>query len=165
MTSGRSAGPRSFRRRCVRSTRRAYAARLCAGRGPGSADSDLGRTALGVLHPLRDAHRLLDEGLDDLGLRDGLDDLALDEDLSLAVAGGDPEVGLAGLARAVDDAAHDGDTQRHLEPVETGRDLVGELVDVDLRAPARRARDDLEAARAQVERLQDLHADLDLRHR
>ena len=47
----------------------------------------------------RDAHGLLDEGLDDLRLGHGLDDLALDEDLPLAVARGDAEVGLAGLAR------------------------------------------------------------------
>ena len=86
----------------------------------------------------------------------------LDEDLALAVAGGDPEVGLAGLARAVDDAAHDGHAQRHGHALEAGGDLVGELVDVDLGAAARGARDDLELARAQVERLQDLDADLDL---
>ena len=92
----------------------------------------------------------------------GLDDLALDEDLALAVAGGDAEVGLAGLARTVDDAAHDGDAQRHLHALEAGGHLVGELVDVDLGAAARRAGDDLELARAQVERLQDLDADLDL---
>jgi hypothetical protein len=39
---------------------------------------------------------------------------------------------------------------------------VGQRVDVDLGATARRARHDLELARAQVERLQDLVADLDL---
>ena len=77
----------------------------------------------------------------------GLDDLALDEDLALAVAGGDAEVGLAGLARAVDDAAHDGDAQRHLHALEAGGDLLGERVDVDLGAAAGRAGDDLELAR------------------
>src|SRR6476661_4755603 len=46
--------------------------------------------------------------------------------------------------------------------LETRGDLVGEGVDVDLRTAARRARDDLELARAQVEALQDLDADLDL---
>ena len=114
------------------------------------------------LHLLGDAHGLLDEGLHDLRLGDGLDDLALDEDLALAVAGGDAEVGLAGLTRAVDDAAHHGDAQRHLEAVETGGDLLGQLVDVDLGAAAGGAGDDLEAARLEVERLQDLEADLDL---
>ena len=43
------------------------------------------------------------------------------EDLPLAVAGGDPEVGLARLAGPVDDAAHDGDAQRHLEALEARR--------------------------------------------
>ena len=86
----------------------------------------------------------------------------LDEDLPLAVAGRDAEVGLAGLARAVDDAAHDGDPQRHLEPSRPAVTSLGERVDVDLRAPARRAGDDLELARPQVQRLEDLDADLDL---
>ena len=53
-----------------------------------------------LAHLLGDPHRLLDERLDDLRLRHGLDDLAPDEDLALAVAGGDAEVGLARLARA-----------------------------------------------------------------
>ena len=52
-----------------------------------------------VLHGLGDPHGLLDERLDDLRLGHGLDHLALDEDLALAVAGGDAEVGLARLAR------------------------------------------------------------------
>ncbi len=68
------------------------------------------------LHLLGDLHGLLDQRLHDLGLGDGLDDLALDEDLALAVAGGDAEVGLAGLAGAVDDLAHDGDAQRTSMP-------------------------------------------------
>ena len=103
--------------------------------------------AVDGLHALGDPHGLLDQGLDDLRLGHGLDHLALDEDLALAVAGRDAEVGLAGLARAVDDAAHDGDPQRHLHALEAGGHLVGQLVDVDLRAAARRARDDLEPAR------------------
>ena len=59
-------------------------------------------------------HRLFDQRLDDLRLGHRLDDLALDEDLALAVARGDPEVGLAGLARAVHHAAHHGHLQRQL---------------------------------------------------
>src|SRR6478736_1485687 len=130
-----------------------------------SADADHRLAALKGLHALGDAHGLLDQGLDDLRLGDGLDDLALDEDLALAVARGDPEVGLARLAGTVDDAAHDGDAQRHLQAVESGGDLLGELVDVDLGAAAGRAGDDLEAARLEVQRLQDLEPDLDLLHR
>src|SRR4051812_268548 len=122
-------------------------------------------TVQGLADLLGDAHGLLDEGLDDLRLGNGLDDLALDEDLALAVARGDTEVGLARLAGTVDDATHDGDAQRHLQAVEPGGDLLGELVDVDLGTAAGRAGDDLEAARLEVERLQDLEADLDLLHR
>src|SRR3954464_12193302 len=117
----------------------------------GSADADDGRSGRQA-HLLGDTHGLFDEGLDDLRLGDGLDDLALHEDLALPVAGGHAEVGLAGLAGAVDDTAHDRDPQRHLEPLEPGGHLVGELVDVDLRPPARRAGDDLQPARAEVER-------------
>jgi len=46
------------------------------------------------------------------------DHLAADEDLALAVARGDAQVGLAGLARAVDHAAHDRDPQRDLHTLE-----------------------------------------------
>src|SRR5690242_19320252 len=80
-----------------------------------SADGHRGATGLaveGLAHLLGDPHGLLDEGLHDLRLGDGLDDLALDEDLALAVAGRDAEVGLAGLAGTVHDAAHDGDAER-----------------------------------------------------
>src|SRR4051812_36429715 len=119
-----------------------------------SADGDDGRAGGDALVGLLPGQPqgLLDEGLDDLGLGAGLDALALDEDLALAVAGGHAEVGLAGLARAVDDAAHDGHPQGDLEPVEPGGDLVGQRVDVDLGAPAGRAADDLQAALAQVQR-------------
>src|SRR5690606_26246428 len=130
-----------------------------------SADRDDRGSGLGVVlrrHGLRDAQRLLDERLDDQRLGHRLDDLALDEDLALAVARRDAEVGLARLARAVADAAHDGDAQRHLHALQAGGDLLRERVDVHLGAAARGARDDLELAGAQVERLEDLVADLDL---
>src|SRR6478672_4882062 len=163
-TATRSPG-RSATIRSARSRRTAYL--TVAGTGVRtSADADAGGPGGLVVdrlaHLLGEAHGLLDEGLDDLRLGHGLDDLALDEDLALAVAGGHAEVGLAGLARTVDDAAHDGHAQRHGHALETRGDLVGEGVDVDLRTAARRARDDLELARAQVEALQDLDADLDL---
>src|SRR6478735_5432837 len=157
---GRSATTRSARSRrtAYRSVERTGARTSADGdaRGPGRLLVDR------LAHLLGETHRLLDERLDDLRLGDGLDDLALDEDLALAVAGRDPEVGLAGLPRAVDDAAHDGDAQRDRHALEAGGDLVGERVDVDLGAAARGARDDLELARAQVEALEDLDADLDL---
>src|SRR6478735_4345776 len=163
-TAMRSPG-RSATTRSARSRRTAYL--TVAGTGVRtSADADAGGPGRlvvdGLAHLLGEAHGLLDERLDDLRLGHGLDDLALDEDLALAVAGGDAEIGLAGLARTVDDAAHDGHAQRHGHPLEACGHLVGERVDVDLGATARRARDDLELARSQVEALQDLDADLDL---
>src|SRR5690606_32814009 len=128
-----------------------------------SAGRDDRAAAVGLqAHLLGDPVGLGDERLDDLVLRYGLEDLTLDEDLALAVARGDAEVGLAGLARAVDDAAHDGDAQRDGHALEARGDVVGELVDVHLGAPARGAGDDLELARPQVEGLEDLVADLDL---
>src|SRR6478609_2702141 len=113
-TATRSPG-RSARTRSARSRRTAYL--TVAGTGvPTSADADAGGSGRvlvhGLAHLLGEAHGLLDEGLDDLRLGHGLDDLALDEDLALAVARRDAEVGLTGLPRAVDDAAHDGDAQR-----------------------------------------------------
>src|SRR5690606_12667633 len=129
------------------------------GDGGGAAGGDV------LAHLGGDAVRLGEQGLHDVLLLDGLDDLALDEDLALAVAGGDAEIGLARLAGAVDDAAHDGDAQRDLEVLEPLGDLVGEGVDVDLGAAAGGAGDDVELPRLEVQRLQDLVADLDLLHR
>ena len=53
-----------------------------------------GGCALGGRHLLGQPHGLLDQGLDDVGLLHRLDHLTADEDLTLAVAGRDPEVGL-----------------------------------------------------------------------
>src|SRR6478736_5881125 len=139
---GRSATTRSARscRTAYRSVERTGARTSADGdaRGPGRLLVDR------LAHLLGQTHGLLDERLDDLRLGDGLDDLALDEDLALAVAGGDSEVGLAGLPRAVDDAAHDGDPQRDLHAFEPGGDLLGERVDVDLGTAAGRTGDDLQ---------------------
>src|ERR1700710_2194850 len=90
-----------------------------------SGDGDLRGGALLGLHAFGDPHGLLDQGLHDLRLRHGLDDLPLDEDLALAVARGDAEVGLARLAGAVDDTPHDGHAQRDLEALEPGGPLLG----------------------------------------
>src|SRR6478672_10354062 len=70
---GRGTSPRSppgARDRARRST---------AQRVARSRDRDAGLGAVDRLHALRDAHGLLDQGLDDLRLRNGLDDLTLDE--------------------------------------------------------------------------------------
>src|SRR5690606_20137187 len=111
-----------------------------------SGDRDARLGAVDRLHAFGDAHGLLDQGLHDLRLGHRLDHLALDEDLALAVAGRDAEVGLAGLPGAVDDTTHDRDPQGHLHALEAGGDLLGQLVDIDLGASAGRARDDLELA-------------------
>ena len=86
-----------------------------------------------------DAHRFLDQSLDDLRLGHRLDDLALDEDLALAVAGRHTEVSLTCFTRSVHDATHDGHAQRDLHAFEAGRDLVGKCVDIDLCTATRRA--------------------------
>src|SRR3954447_15116894 len=102
-TAGSSSSPRT-RAVCVRSI-------VEAGGWPArrSGDGDDRRPGGGAVLRLLpgEPHGFLDERLDDLRLGNGLDDLALHEDLALAVARGDTEVGLAGLARAVHDAPHD----------------------------------------------------------
>src|SRR5690606_37959150 len=75
--------------------------------GQRSADDFDGWRSGGSVHLLRKAHRLIQQRLDDLRLGDGLDDLPPDEDLALAVAGGDTQIRLPGFSRPVDDAAHD----------------------------------------------------------
>src|ERR1700757_2247012 len=64
------------------------------------------------------SHRFFDQGLDDLRLGHGLDHLTADEDLSLAVARRHAEIGFPGLPWTVDDTAHYGHPQRHIEAVE-----------------------------------------------
>src|SRR5690606_9093828 len=118
-----------------------------------------------LLHLFGDPHRLFDQRLHDLRLRHRLDDLALDEDLPLAVARRHAQIGLTGLTRTVDDTAHHRHPQRHVHPRQTRRDLLGQLVHIHLRPPARRTRHDLQPPLPQPQRLQDLIADLDLLHR
>ena len=74
----------------------------------------------------------------------------------------DPEVGVAGLARAVHRAAHDGDLEGLRVVAEPGLDLDRQVLDADVVAAAGRAGDHHRAALAQAERLEDLPADLDL---
>jgi hypothetical protein len=53
--------------------------------------------------------------LDHLVLGHDAHDLALDEEVAALLARGDAEVGVAGLAGAVHDAAHDRDLDGHVE--------------------------------------------------
>src|SRR4029453_170637 len=79
------------------------------------AHADL-RHAVSGWHGLREPHRFVDKGLDDIGFFHGLDHLATDEDLALAVAGGDPEIRFPRLSGSVDNTAHHGDPKRHFQP-------------------------------------------------
>src|SRR3990170_4696226 len=87
-----------------------------------------------------DALAFLDEGGEELLLGDDANDLALAEDRALALAGGDADIGVAGLAGAVDDAAHYGDGEG-----------VGEGDKVDLDAAAGGTGDDCSAPLPDVE--------------
>ena len=97
--------------------------------------------------------------VDHLVLRDDGDVAAPHEQVAALVAGGDPEVGLAGLARSVDDAAHHRDLQRQLALAERLHRPLGDVDHVDLGPPARRAGDEVDVlALAQAERLEQLAA-------
>ncbi len=77
--------------------------------------------------------------------------------------GRDPEVGRPGLARAVDDAAHDRHLERDLPGLQGGLGLLGHLVDVDLGPAARWAGDEVDvAALTQPERFEQGPARLGL---
>ena len=104
---------------------------------------------------MNSAHSTSDD--DHLVLGHDGDVAALDEQVAALVAGGDAEVGLAGLARAVDDAAHHGDLQRQLPLAERLHRPLGDVDHVDLGPPARRAGDEVDVlALAQAERLEQL---------
>ena len=84
---------------------------------------------------------------------------AAHEEVAALVAGGDAEVGLARLAGAVDDAAHHRHLQRELPLAEGLHRPLGDVDDVDLGPPARRAGDEVDVlALAQAERLEQLPA-------
>src|SRR3990172_7286694 len=66
------------------------------------------------------------------------------------------------LARAVDLAAHDGDLDGLADALQLGLDEVSEAADVHVGATARWAGDEHGPLLAEVERLEDLIADVDL---
>src|SRR6266540_4753639 len=129
-----------------------------------SAPQDLWRARLdaGRLVFLGQQLGLVHEGVHDLGLRHGADHLAVAEDLALALAGGDADVGLACLARTVDDAAHDRHPHRRVDLGHALLDGVGEREDVDLGAAAGWAGDQVELLGPQAEGAEDGVAGLDL---
>ena len=79
-------------------------------------------------------------------------------DVARVAATGDAEVGVARLARPVHGAAHDGHLEVLAVRLEAALDGLGQLVHLDVRAAARRARDQLRPELAEAERLQDLEA-------
>lgn len=100
-----------------------------------------------------------DEGLNNLGFWHGFNHFAFDEDLAFTIAGGDPQVGVAGLAWAVHHAAHDGYAEWDVHAVECRGDFFSECVNVHLGPAAGGARYDFQSAFAQVEGLEDLVTD------
>ena len=134
------------------SSARSLAASRSASVGVDPGDRRLGAVLVDELGPL-------DERLDHLGLGHDGDVATLDEQVAALVAGGDAEVGLARLARPVDDAAHHRDLQRDLAVAERLHRPVGDVDHVDLGPPARRAGDQVDVlALAQAERLEQLAA-------
>ncbi len=84
--------------------------------------------------------------------------LPLDEKiLALAIAGGHAEVGFACLARTVDDAAHDGHSDRRGHVLQAFGDGGGERDHIHLGAAAARAGDDVEPCGGAILYSRSLH--------
>src|SRR6266550_557061 len=94
---------------------------------------------------------LREQRVHELGLGIGADDLALAEDRALPHSAGDADVGVLGLTRPVHLAAHDRDLHRCRKRAEAFLGDLGEGNEVDVRATARRARDEREALVPQTE--------------
>src|SRR3990172_6333395 len=111
----------------------------------------------GLAEPLGDdLPPLLYEGGEELLLWDDADDLALAEDGALPLAGGQADIGVAGLAGAVHHAAYDGHRDRLAQLLEVRLHLVRQGDEVHLDAAAGRAGDDRRAALPDVQRAEDV---------
>ena len=107
---------------------------------------ELAAAALGTRHSLGDpAVDLAEQLLDEAVLRHAPQHRAVRVDVAGVAAAGDAEVGVARLARPVHGAAHDGDLEVLAVGLQAALDGLGELVHLDVRAAARRARDQLRA--------------------
>src|SRR5262249_11802571 len=119
--------------------------------------------ALGALHAGGDPGVDLMEELVDEDLRlDLAEHLAVRVDEAGLAAARDAEVGIARLARAVDRAAEHRDLEMLRVVAQALLDRLGERLDADVVAAARRARDQDRPALPQAERLEDLPRDPDL---
>src|SRR5438105_5120163 len=113
---------------------------------------------------------VLDEDLVDLGqerihelvLRVRADDLAFAEDRALSHAACDPHVRVLGLTGTVHLAAHHRHLHRHRKRAQALLRDLRERDEVDVRAPARGARDEREALVTQPERLEQIERGLHL---
>src|SRR5205823_10362608 len=110
----------------------------------------------------KQARHFFEDGIEELIFGDGFDDFAFAEDDATAFAACQPDIGVAGFAGAVDDAAHDGDVDGGLYFGETFLDFVGDAYDIDLDTATGWAGDKGDAAIAQFERTQDFVGDGDL---
>jgi hypothetical protein len=103
----------------------------------------------------------LDEMVDDVGVLQTMVGKTANVDLVGAVAAaGEADVGLARLARAVDDLADHRQGERRRDVREAFLELLDGLDDLELLPRAGRARDHRDAAPPQVQRLQHFEADL-----
>src|SRR5207248_3254888 len=80
----------------------------------------------------KQARYLFEHGIEELIFGDGFDDFAFAEDDATAFAACQPDIGVAGFAGAVDDAAHDSNVDGSLHFGEAFLDLVGDADDIDL---------------------------------
>src|SRR6266571_7765846 len=110
----------------------------------------------------KQAGHFFEDGVEELIFGDGFDDFAFAEDDAAAFAASQPDIGIAGFAGAVDDAAHDGDVDGSLHFGEALLDLVGDAYDIDLDTATGWAGDKGDTAIAQFERTQDFVGDGDL---
>src|SRR5579872_5734 len=99
---------------------------------------------------------LFTQAVQELRFRERADLDAVTIDQTHAAAAGDADVGHRRLARTIDRTAHHRDLDGRAILGRDALDLLGELDDVDLHAPARRARGDLGAALAQPKRLEQI---------
>src|SRR5262249_16656804 len=105
---------------------------------------------------------LFQQGVHHLILGDVPDHFAALEDHAFAIAGRDTDVGLAGLARAVDDAAENTDFHRRLATVQPLLQVGHDFLKIDGQAAAGWGGDQLGRAYPALGRLQDVEGRLDL---